>query len=109
MHLDQAYIDYYGGAIVAAIRITNECFPLVDIYFHDKDIDPNIPANAVKLYLDGSVMWIELHKSKKYYVPYLDLLRNEYPIYANYDTSKNSIVDFTSGITKIGWGHHSRY
>lgn len=108
LYLDQAYIDYYGGGIVAKITFTNEDYPLVNIWFHDKDIDPNIPAPCVKYYPLG-LMWIELHKSKEYYVPYLDLLRNEYPINARFDTRRDSIVDICALFKKVGWGHHSRY
>lgn len=104
-HLDQVYIDYYGGAIVAGIRITNECFPIVELYFHDTDINPNIPDCFLRMYTSDSVMWAEIHKSKDQYMAYIDLLRNEYPISVRYDTTKKSIVDILASGTDVGWAY----
>ena len=105
-YLDPSYVDLYGGAPCAGIRVTNECYPLVEIFFHDTDIDPNIPDCFVRLYPSGAAEWTELHKPKEDYMAYIDLLRNEYPAYVNYDTTKKSIVDIVATITDVGWAHH---
>jgi hypothetical protein len=108
-HLDQTKSERFGGGVIGGMRIINSCYPLIDIYFHDKGIEPNFPASVVKWNPTGSVLWIELHMSKEYYVPYLDLLRNEYPIKAYYDTRTDWIVSINAGWVDVGWGHHSRY
>ena len=105
-HLDSVKNNFYGGAVVGGIRIINECFPIIEIYFHDKEFEQNIPENFVRWYPSGSVMWIELHKSKEYYLAYIDLLRNEYPISATYDTRTKWLVDINAGFMDVGWAHH---